>query len=553
MTRGRPVQATATRWLVLLAGAALAACGHDVASPSLLVRCAAGSGPHLSLALGEYTTVDANADSGCVTIAANATVDSAEYLVVPQSASGAPGDSAGFTLTSAGPAALTAAMAVPILGRTTNAQLFDALMHRMEATGACPGACGQDARAPGAAVRVASGPPAPGSQRAFRVCGNTTCTAAKTVTAVAQAVGQHIAIYVDTLAPAGGLNAADIDTLESEFDSRLYEVDTTAFGRESDVDSNGVVIVLMTPAVNALVTASQCTQNGYVTGYFLSADLNPLYAAQFNHGEIYYSMVADPAGALSCAHSRAAVKKVTPTTFMHEFEHMINYVQHRLVRGAEPEETWLDEALAKRAEEMGGESYLPGDSTTYAAFIASDLDDAHRYFAAPGEHFLVTTTDEVLADVGAGWLFMRYLVDRYGTGITRTLVQTSLTGATNVSHATGQGFATLVERWGLTNWVSDLPGFRAAPELTYASWAFRTAYPSLHSRDPSFPPDFPLVPTSSTPERVSLAGHLRAGSATYHRVLQPPGGAAFTLQLASDSTKLFPPDVMPQVTVIRIR
>ena len=46
---------------------------------------------------------------------------------------------------------------------------------------------------------------------------------------------------MDTLAPANGLTTTDFDSLRTVFDNRLYPLDTVAFGREPDVDSNGVV------------------------------------------------------------------------------------------------------------------------------------------------------------------------------------------------------------------------------------------------------------------------------------------------------------------------
>src|SRR2546426_1602345 len=49
----------------------------------------------------------------------------------------------------------------------------------------------------------------------------------------------------------------------------------------------------------------------------------------------------------------------------------------------------------------------------------------------------------------------------------------SLSGAVNVAAQTGHAFDTTVTRWALANWVSDLPGFTAPPELQYTSWHFR--------------------------------------------------------------------------------
>ena len=90
-----------------------------------------------------------------------------------------------------------------------------------------------------------AGPPVNGSLRQFTVCANAaSCsvpTDFKTVGARVRAVGAHVAIYVDTLAPSPGLDSADIDTLRQVFDTLLYPLDTANFGGVSDLDTNGVV------------------------------------------------------------------------------------------------------------------------------------------------------------------------------------------------------------------------------------------------------------------------------------------------------------------------
>jgi hypothetical protein len=367
------------------------------------------------------------------------------------------------------------------------------------------------------------------------------------------AVGAHVAIYVDTLAPTGGLSSSDIDTLQQTFDTHVYAVDTTAFGRESDIDSNSVVIALLTPAVNALVTKAQCDSSGYITGFFYPPDLDPIFSSQYNHGEIFYAIVPDPLGTLSCVHTVAGVKRGLPPTFLHEFEHMISYNQHVLVAGSAPEEDWLDEGLAKYAEELGGRSWLPGDSAAFSNYAIGDVYDASQYLTAPDRHFVLTTSDQRLADVGAGWLFVRYLVDQFGGGLTPRLVRTGTSGAANVAAQTGQAFGTTVERWALANWVSDLPGFTAPAELRYTTWHFRRTYASLNLQDPvDFPTPFPLVPIVSSGTPVSRSGFLRAGSGAYLRVIQPPGGPgqAFALNAGTSAP---PASLEPRFTVVRIR
>src|SRR5207245_7767052 len=104
-----------------------------------------------------------------------------------------------------------------------------------------------------------------GNVRTFKVCNVLACDPRKpstlsTVTATALKVGTHIAIYVDNAAPQPGLTLSDLDNLRAIFDTRLYETDTLAFGRESDIDSNGMVIVLITVKVNALVACTAFTE-----------------------------------------------------------------------------------------------------------------------------------------------------------------------------------------------------------------------------------------------------------------------------------------------------
>jgi hypothetical protein len=405
------------------------------------------------------------------------------------------------------------------------------------------------------ATPVVAGPPVLGSLRSFKVCATRTCSSLQTVIARARIVGAHIAIYIDTLAPAAGLDSADLDTLKQDFDTRLYPLDTAAFGGVSDIDSNSVAIVLMTGAVNALVTRTECRTTGFIAGFFFGADLDPAFAAQYNHGEVFYSIVADPDSTLSCAHSAGQVKLLTPLTFTHEFQHMISFVQHVLVRGGEPEEGWLDEGLSKYAEELAARSYLPGDPVRFSRYAVEDLYDGYQYLAAPGASALLIPQDNgTLANVGASWLFTRYLVDQFGDSLPRKLHQTALVGAANVAAQTGQPFTTLVTRWALANWVSDLPGFSPGPELQYSSWHFRTTYASLNSQDPGdFPQPFPLVPAAGAGGAVNISGTLRPGSGVFQRVFQAPGGAGFTLSFTANGTTLIPTAVVPRLGIIRIR
>src|SRR5207244_12819004 len=127
----------------------------------------------------------------------------------------------------------------------------------------------------------------------------------------------------------------------------------------------------------------------------------------------------------------------------------------------------------------------PPESASFLSYAGGDLNDAYIYLAAPGDHYLVTPTDQNLGDVGAGWLLMRYAVDQFGASLPRKLVVgTKSTGVANLTLQTGVLFPTLAARWALANWVSDLPGFTAPLELQYTSWRLREIYATLHAGMP---------------------------------------------------------------------
>jgi hypothetical protein len=318
-------------------------------------------------------------------------------------------------------------------------------------------------------------------------------------------------------------------------------------------------MVLMTPVVNQLVDATTCVQSGYVAGFFFGLDLDPTasFNPNSNQGEVFYSLVADSGGTLSCAHSVAAVKQNVPLTFIHEFQHMISYNQHVLLRKGGPEVLWLNEGLSHFAEELGGRSFLPGDSATFFIFTRGDLYNGFQYLNAPALHPLVDLQGVGgLAQRGGYWLFVRYLVDQFGDSVTRALESTTLTGTLNVTTQTGAPFDRTVTRWGLSLWVSGLnvKGFTAPPELTFSSWNLHATYATLAGQFPGlFPRPFPLVPVSDAGSAVNVTDQLNAGSGYYLRALQAPNSAAFTLLFAAPGDANLPSALAARLSVIRIR
>lgn len=532
----------------------------------------------VSLAVNAYVTIDPATDAGCMVFPAT-TATAAEYLLVPQITSGVPGQIATFRL--AGdtilPAPAHAPAATPPVSDVGAAEAFHSFLrlgdeHR--SWGFVPelGVPGEGGILPQRSI--AGGPPTMGSARTFQVCAKTDCTKFDRVGARVRAVSNTVVIYVDTLAPAGGLDSAALDSIATLFDQQLYPVDTAAFGRESDIDSNSVVMVLMTNTVNKLVTAAECNQPGagFVAGFFFGADIDPAFRndSRSNKGEVFYSIVADPAGTLSCQHPVSDVERFVPVTFIHEFQHMISFNQHVLLRHGSGEVLWLNEGMSHYAEELGGRSFraVPDAivtdctrGTVECFYYGGDLLDAYSYMDNITQYYLLPTVGiGSLAERGAAWMFVRYVVDQYAAGntmadwnaLTRSIDATALTGAQNIATVTGDPFATIVTRWGLSLHVTDRGGIPA--ELQYKSWNYHNVYSSLHTQLPSsFGSIYPLTPVSVPGRGISLAGSLKAGSGIYIRATQPANDPGFTISFTAPKGGQISAAMGPRLTVMRLQ
>ena len=409
-------------------------------------------------------------------------------------------------------------------------------------------------------IGAAAPPPVVGDQGTFDVCATTACRTFVSTTATARAVGSRVAVYVDNAAPAGGYSDADLVDVAGLFDDHLYPIDTAAFGRESDIDANGVVIVLLTQHVNALSPDCNASES-VILGYFFGADLLPRGPSNpgSNEAEIFYGLVPDPDNP-DCSVTETFALSHLPSTFVHEFQHMISFNQHRLVRGGPAEDTWLNEGLSHFAEELAGrqvpDTECPISGSCANDFLAQgDLVNAFAYLESPEDFFLIEpgSSSGKLEERGANWLFVRWLVDHFATDsvlgrdLTQRLVATNLLGAANVVAQTGVGFSTLVPEWQLTNYLDDLPGFnQPSARLRYKTWNFREVA-EANSRT------YPLVPDSTTGADYSHIGILRAGSGKHVLVLQPANSGPVDFLLWGGLGEAYPSAVGPRVAVVRIR
>ncbi|MES2304225.1 MAG: hypothetical protein V4558_01885 [Gemmatimonadota bacterium] len=545
----------------------LAACGSSPTGPGTVEPLCSVPTP-ITLNVGEYRILNVSNETACIRLPGSAAAS--EYLLVAYAGNGTEsnsGSAATYALQS-DPAALTAAAVseLPSLaelpgtapfvhgGADAFHQNLRSIEHRLATSGA---AQLLNAWAPPAALTI----PIFGDRDSFSVCKVVACNSFARVGATVRYVGRAGVIYLDDQLPAGAdaLTQADFDQLGTVFDDYLYPADTTAFGRESDINGDARVAILITDAVNDLTP--DCS-SGRVIGYFFGNDLLA-GAPGSNRREVFYAFAPKPATAGCSAVTRTRELTSLPPTLIHEFQHMISYNQHVLIRGGSDEDLWLNEGLSHFAEELGfrvtPDASCPAAPTCFSQFAGGNLSNAYDYLNDPEATFLIAPRSGTgsLAERGAAWLFVRWNADHFasdsllGTSLTRALEMTTLTGSENIAAATGQIFSNLVGEWQLANYTENLPGFPQTGRLRYRTWDFRGTF--SRNSPAIFAKPYPLTP-DSTSGAYSRNGTLRGGSGRHVRFKLPAGAAGETVRLAGSTVGTRVNDaVLPRMAVVRIQ
>lgn len=548
----------------------LGGCHRDSATePGGAVSVACSPAAAIGLSANQATTLACSGTSQAIKLSGGA-----KYLIVPQFATGGPnagvadvpvpyrigvttGASANLGPTSLMPRLEPSAATLPL-----QQQFDDAL--REHARREVMSGSWRTARIPsvGAKQSLTGAPPDVGSLRDFRVVvGGLGSFSSATISARLSYVGANLLLYVDTLAPVGGFTTSQLQSFGQYFDQTLYQLDVAAFGAPADIDGNGHVIMLLSPSVNQLTSTTQCRTSGYVAGYFNGSDFGS--STSSNRGEIFYSVVPDPGGTLSCPHTVSNLLASVPATFLHELQHLISFSQHVVVQGGPPEEGWLDEGLSIRGEELGSEyfetkfpppsgraspSQLFPDSSQ--GFVSGFLSDSYSYLLLPdtASATLHSDSDNGFAWRGSDWLLIHWLGDLKGKAVFTALERNRSTGVANIASAAGESFASLFGDFSLALWTDSLPGVPRSsipPRDRFKSRNLRQLYQRLFDTgggSPSFLRAYPAAPatlTTTTPMSASMVPGTMAfyvldlTSATSDVAIQfaTPAGAAFATNL----------------------
>lgn len=423
--------------------------------------------------------------------------------------------------------------------------------------------------------------PDTGSMRTFEVLSNPdTVTQFDTVTARLEYKGTNIFIYVDTASPSGGFTSAQLQAFGNWFDEVLYDIDVNAFGPPSDIDNNGHIDVLLSPVINSLTDRTTCKTLGYIAGFFFGADLVPTEAQSegvpSNAGEVFYAIVPDPNGIFSCAHTVDDLESTTPATFVHEFQHMISFNQHVLVRNASDEVPWLNEGMSHIAESLAGKYYMqkypPPSGRTDASqlfpdsaegFLSGDIFNSYTYLLNPASlddtaSVMNWPHDGTLAERGAVWLFLRWLGDQKGEGIFKSLEQTALTGVANVQAQTAESIPSLFGDFSLALYTDSLPGlsrdqiadrFKFPGELSLRA-IYNRIFVANNGPSTLLPRPFPLEVTTLSPGAVADST-MPSGTMSFFMVEPTQSSGALSLFFTDLGGASFGSNLKAQVSVFR--
>ena len=529
----------------------------DVSSGPVNGTYVAG-GNLIALNPGEFRSMPPSLLESCATFPA-AGAAGASYLLAPQLVGGMPDDSLWYRIFKGAAPLPTGAYAGPPGGIAPDPALaFHDHLREVER---------ELAEVQQSVPARAPLPPTPsprlGDFENFQVCDTISCRKVRTVRAEARYVGERTVVFEDIESPAGGFDDADYESFGRLFDEELYSIGTAAFGAESDVDGNGKIFILLTPAVNRLTEKSSCNRS-FISGFFYSVDISPAFVGdpRSNQAEIFYSIVPDPAGEVSCQFSVAQVRDQGPVTFIHEFQHMISFNQHTMLRGGLSESVWLNEGMSHLAEEIAADHFLAlGDTSRFSNFAVANLINAYDYLTVPdGNGLIVTGGTGTLEQRGAAWLFLRWLVDHFGDDLPRRLTETNLVGVENVVAAVGEPLDKIVPEWFLANFVAgrqDTTLFTQmdGTRLSYRSWTLYRVFESFHSQSPArFQRPYPLVPVTLPVSSFDVAGVMWSGTGAYYSYDQPAGDPGFVVSFRRpDGVTQLPAPNGARLNVLRIR
>lgn len=265
--------------------------------------------------------------------------------------------------------------------------------------------------------------------------------------------------YVDKASTA--LTEAQLDQLVTEWEQRIYPKLTAVFGQESKpgIDGESRVFVVLSPAVHNFGADKN------LMGYFWSRDAIPGTSDRHSNQKEALFMT-------DLLFERPPLTSFG--TLAHEFQHLINFSRKAArLNYRVAEETWLDEGLSMYAMDVAGYGLPAGDY-----HIAKDL----RAFQEEPQNYTLTNWGQNPPGFayGQSYLFVKYLVDRYGDAAIPAILGSDQSGVAAVEgflKAQNTTFEAFFRDWAITNVVSGTP-LAAGTPYSYKGLALTGTYKS---------------------------------------------------------------------------
>ncbi len=260
----------------------------------------------------------------------------------------------------------------------------------------------------------------------------------RVVDATAIYMGARAVAWVqDDMRPAAdNLSREEIAAVVEQFNREDFALAAAAFGQASDVDGDGRIAFLFTHWVD--------DEEG-IAGFYDASSALPVEAG--GDGNMTDLMFVSPTQSLDFYRS----------LLVHEFQHLINFNEHVLVRRGAAEESWLNEGLSHLAEDLVSGYSESGQDDNIAAYLRD-----------PEAAGLIGDAGSYSARRGAAYLFVRSLRDRFGPDIIHRLVATGLADRDNVEEATGQAMDEVLAFFGAQLYASG-QGITPHPFFNFAS------------------------------------------------------------------------------------
>lgn len=250
------------------------------------------------------------------------------------------------------------------------------------------------------------------------------------------------------------------------FEERVWPTDARAFGLPTDVDQNGKIVVLFTHELG------QHLNGGWLIGYFANGDLlrsrdgsANCSESGSNHGEIIYLNDVQNGAANGFSAAQLAATSY-PATLAHELQHLIN-LGHRCVekRCDGPEDTWINEALSKVAEDLAGFGWNGAQGRGEGAqYLTRSSGSVRGYDGRSLTHW----EGDPIGNYQGAHSFLRFFTDRFGDALAGEVAQ-GQGGIEGLEDALGRPMPRAMAEWATALLLSNEP---AAPyNFSGAAWS----------------------------------------------------------------------------------